>query len=445
MRVQMAVTALAAACAVSSAVGGTFPAVDTAYGISGDGIARPPVDLGCGSHGTMTAAAVQADGSLIVAGTYPVSAIPSDPNCQMSKVWTCVLVRLDPSGKLDPTFGSDPLGQNCLLPAETINRIAIAPDGGILTAATVPANPDGASSIVITRRLQGGTLDTSFHLTGSREFSANAFVGDPFLFGLPFALPLSNGKTLFVATVGSADKICTGILRLDHYGQIDTSFAHGVGSACIQPPSAVPYFSAEAVTEAAAGEILIGGRSAHFGGSGFDATVGKITDGGDLDGTFGIQQDGWAYAPFDDPGVDDGAGALSVDALQRIVIADDSGCGAARLSPGGLIDSAYGVDGFVPGIGNCRAQNAIPTPDGGSIFGGGGGPEYTWVLRRLDDAGAPDPRFGQGGTYSMTGITPVWEGQTGDYLYVAGQDPDVGAAVERLILPLFIDGFEVPN
>jgi len=86
-----------------------------------------------------------ADGKLVLGGTYDVSENPLEEHEAPA------LVRFNPNGSLDPSFGSggivlEPLGSN--IEEESIEALALQPDGKIVTAGSRYQEPGGSSGIV---------------------------------------------------------------------------------------------------------------------------------------------------------------------------------------------------------------------------------------------------------------------------------------------------------
>jgi uncharacterized delta-60 repeat protein len=97
---------------------------------------------------------VQADGKIIVAGQYI-------ERSQIPAISGFMLVRYNPNGTLDASFGED--GVSAILPGVTeyVHSIALQPDGKI-----VAAGKAGTSDLALARYNTDGSLDASFGLGG---------------------------------------------------------------------------------------------------------------------------------------------------------------------------------------------------------------------------------------------------------------------------------------
>lgn len=98
-----------------------------------------------GEHSFGRALGLAADGKLVLGGTYDVSENPLEEHEAPA------LIRFNPNGGLDPSFGSggivlEPLGSN--IEEESIEALALQPDGKIVTAGSRYREPGGSSGIV---------------------------------------------------------------------------------------------------------------------------------------------------------------------------------------------------------------------------------------------------------------------------------------------------------
>lgn len=98
-----------------------------------------------GLHSYGRALGLAADGKLILGGTYDVSENPLEEHEAPA------LIRFNPNGSLDPSFGSsgivlEPLGSNT--EEESIEGLALQPDGKVVTAGSRYQEPGGSSGIV---------------------------------------------------------------------------------------------------------------------------------------------------------------------------------------------------------------------------------------------------------------------------------------------------------
>ena len=116
-------------------------ALDTTFGTAG----RAAVDFGGDDFGN--AVARQANGRIVVAG--------------VSTADGAVVARLRATGALDPDFDAD--GRVTLPGGRTANAVRVQPDRKIVVAGT----PAGSLTMIVTRLLPNGSLDTTFDGDGT--------------------------------------------------------------------------------------------------------------------------------------------------------------------------------------------------------------------------------------------------------------------------------------
>lgn len=127
--------------------------LDRSFGTGG----KVRVDLGGHTPDDVAALVVQPDGKIVVAGWSgsPAHVFDSD----------IALVRLEPDGALDPSFGAGGRVVTDVGQAATVAALALQPDGKLVLSGSRLA-PAHASTFLVARYLQDGTLDRSFGGTG---------------------------------------------------------------------------------------------------------------------------------------------------------------------------------------------------------------------------------------------------------------------------------------
>jgi len=75
--------------------------------------------------------AVQSDGKVIIGGVQHSSCVSGDDGCQI--LFSTFVVRLNPNGSLDASFTSS-IGRVELSPEETVQTVALQPDGKVLVS-----------------------------------------------------------------------------------------------------------------------------------------------------------------------------------------------------------------------------------------------------------------------------------------------------------------------
>jgi uncharacterized delta-60 repeat protein len=175
--------------------------VDTSYGNGG----RAVIGVGT-SFATATAAVIQPDGKLVVAGSAVV--LPGDNDF--------ALIRLTRRGRLDSRFG-DGGRQVTAFPGGHSDRafgLALQPDGRVVAAGETQAAP---TKFALVRYRANGTPDPSFGSGGlvTTEVPINGYAED--------VVVQRNGR---IVAVGPAPNVRTGIafVRYTRGGELDGSF-----------------------------------------------------------------------------------------------------------------------------------------------------------------------------------------------------------------------------
>jgi uncharacterized delta-60 repeat protein len=442
------------------------PLSDPAFGGHGDGIARFRISANDQARDTALAAAVLADGRLVLGGTMEAS---GQTRFQFA--------RLTPDGAPDTTFGSDGSGAFALdLPSVTTMTHLIASDEHAILFAGTTLHNTGIIGKVDDR----GMLDSRFGQDGLRVVDVERFLEGGIVYRPLRLLRLRSGRTLVVGfALSGQPSACAALLRLTEDGALDRTFADD-GVACLAPHTdAPPLALGTMVTEAGDGTLFLTGGAYHDGGSGFDMFVARMDANGRPDADFGSDGSGFAYVGFDSGGgLHDIAHDIAIDGANRIVVAgavaapwsdNDFDMGIARLLADGRIDASFAEGGrlqFSPPIdgGSTEVAQDIALVDGNRVLVGGWSKEQRQVatLLMLDDSGRLDPHFGDGGVFRQAATTAPEDEvvavvphnflQAGDHLYLFGSIP-VGEplpdlhrrwafAATRYVLPLFDDGFD---
>jgi uncharacterized delta-60 repeat protein len=165
---------------------------------------------------SVAAVLVQPDGRIALAG--------SDFN---GRYQNFAITRLRPGGALDgTTFEPADLGDG----HHFVTSAALAPDGGIVAAGSTspqaaPGDPDTDRNTAVARYTPEGSLDTTFTGTGKTTFSAGDY-DDP-----QAVVVQPDGGIIVAGSAGAADPRMVAT-QLDHSGKIDASFgAAGTATA----------------------------------------------------------------------------------------------------------------------------------------------------------------------------------------------------------------------
>ncbi|HJT96671.1 MAG TPA: hypothetical protein VJ696_00005, partial [Rhodanobacteraceae bacterium] len=264
------------------------------------------------------------------------------------------LARLLPShSELDLGFGT--VGRLVLETsnAGSISDVAVLPDGRIVYGTSL-----SESTIAIGRLLADGTPDTSFDFDGRRAIAANAFVPLGSAIGSPKILLQPDGK-IIVFTGASASlpdiQVYAVATRLDSDGATDTTFGgEGTGYGRYAPINGTtPVAQGSAIARLPNGQLLGSGIGYHAGGSGVDMLTFRLSADGVLDTAYGI--DGFGFVAFDQGGsLDDYLTAIAIDRQGRAVVTgnfiDVNGTtrmALARLTASGQLDATFGIGGRV--------------------------------------------------------------------------------------------------
>jgi uncharacterized delta-60 repeat protein len=339
-----------------------------------------------------TAAAIQSDGKIIVAGSTPAGA---------------ALLRLNTNGTLDSSFGTNGIASS---EGGVIYGLAIQSNGQIVVA---------ASSFV------GGTVGR-FNSNGSVDttFGSNGFVGSKSVDPLP-------GQTGALAVQANGDILVTGNGTMARYttsGQLDTAFGTG-GVAAMNSPLAT------AMAVLSDGKILITSgigaptllnSSISMPVSGQAGAIARYNTNGTLDTTFGIGGQAACVAS---------AAALKIQSGGKIVVAgtitsaliaqlqsdgettaaNQTGFGVVRYNSNGMLDSTFNHGGVITGFGDSFPAGlgfAVAVQTDGDIVvagqAGNGNGVFTsssFVLARYTSTGQLDTTFGTNGVVT-TALSP---------------------------------------
>lgn len=207
---------------------------------------------GAGANGNVLAIAIQADGKIIIGGAFT------------SYNGTVVgrFARLKADGTLDTSFIMG-TGLN-----NTVNAIAIQPDGKIVIVGTFTSYNGTTSKNRITRLNTDGTLDTAFNVGGTGSTGTISTI----------ALQ-ADGKIviggLFITYNGTS---AIGITRLNSDGTLDTAFNSGGAGA-------ITTTVVSSIAVQADGKIILGGSFTLYNTISANR-IARLNTNGSLDTTF---------------------------------------------------------------------------------------------------------------------------------------------------------------
>ncbi len=322
--------------------------------------------------------AIQADGKLVLAG----STLGPD-NTQNFAV-----VRLNPNGSPDTGFGTNGLVG---IPFDTnFNEMGIAivvqTDGKIVVAGSVQLGTAGWDFGVV-RLNSNGTIDASY---SGGKVKVN-FGGDDFAFDM---IIQPDDKVVITGTARPTPNKDLAIVRLTTTGGFDSTFVGPAGRIFIDIGPGNEDEALGLARQADGSLIMAGSTNGDF-------CLVRMTSAGAIDATFG--SGGAAVTPI---GTQiDRATSVAIQPDGKIVAAGTANSGSfdeaafARYTTGGQLDPTFDSDGKatydVRPMNSDSVRSVLIQPDGKIIGVGASGGSF--ILVRLDTAGALDPGFGVGG------------------------------------------------
>lgn len=290
-------------------------------------------NAGAGANGTVACIAVQADGKIILGGSFTT----------VAGVARNRIARLNANGTIDATFNPDA--------ANSVNSIAVQPDGKIVMGGFF-VTVGGVTRNRIARLNADGTLDAAFNPNANADVYGLALQGD--------------GKILLggdFATVGGTTR--TRLARLNTDGSLDAGFNTNLNGIA---------YSVAVQTD---GKILVGGAFTTVGPTTRNRFA-RLNANGSLDTGF-------------DPNVNGNVLSLAVQTDGKILfggtfttVGVSNRNRIARLNSDGTLDTNFNPNA------SSTVQGAAVQADGLVLLGGNftsvGGLNRTNVARLQNDA-----------------------------------------------------------
>lgn len=349
--------------------------LDPSFGNGG----KVTVQIAADERDFALAVAVQPDGKILVGGEL------GDFSANYN---SAVLVRLNPNGSLDPTFGTGGkvVNQGQLhLPA-----MVIQPDGKIVTAAATAIQGINLN-FVAARYNPDGSLDQSFGNGGyavNGEGTANWVLLQP------------DGKIVLIGTVAIFRNGSDFVLaRFNTDGTPDQSFGNG-GRLTTSLTE-----GRNSSDVAASGVLQSDGKIVVSGSIGcISVALVRYNSDGTIDNGFGL--DGNVLTP----NFGGNASRIVVQPDGKLVIGGGPFV-LGRYNSDGRIDHSFGVNGQISGgFGSGNGSLHALAIDAAGRFLAAGSVSYTgtgnavFTLARYTTDGFPDPAFGNNG-FVLTSLT----------------------------------------
>jgi uncharacterized delta-60 repeat protein len=315
-----------------------------------------------GSASGANSVVVQPDGKILVGG-FKVYLKGS------SQAVDFALARYQPSGALDPSFGSSGKLTTAFSKTQAVlGALAIQPDGKILAS----GGTSGGGKALLARYNSSGSLDTSFGSKGMATYSGSA--------GAP-AMALQGTKILIAGWTGTGSGEDAVVARLNSNGSVDTTF--GVSGRQVINIGNTGTDRLLNIALRADGTIVAAGLYANGSGTS-DYSVVRLTANGALDPSFG----GSGVVTLD-TGADEYAVGLSVQSDGKVVVGGNTGV-AIRLEEDGSLDATFGSAGIASGAG-LTAGDIRMTADGSFLLFGYTNGDFS--IGKYNASGALDSGF----------------------------------------------------
>ncbi len=397
--------------------------LDATFG-GGEGVATMP-GLGGGNFASASDIALTADGRIVLAGRV-LSGVPGDPNPDRSGI-----VRLNPDGSPDPTFGAGGIVLDHAGRAagdgyvEAKECVAVDAQGRVLLGAPTRVTGAGEGNLigeidgVVTRYLPDGSRDASFGDGGAVRINVPGVgwgrVQD--LAVTPDGRIVVNSALNVSDRVFAQDAIGTGfhLVRLHDDGSFDPTF--GTGG---QVRTEIAGLTPTDMVLLGDGSVVVGGTVAN--GREDDAhlhphpgVLARYTAAGALDPSFGGAGTG-VFDITDDVAHRFSFGGLAAAPDGKLIVVGshvepgpdgtipafgehhDLGAAVLRFNPDGTLDADFGTGGrqvMTTGV-FMSGDSVVALPDGSAVVAGyvrrpGPGPEggLSTYLARFGPAGEP--------------------------------------------------------
>ena len=353
--------------------------------LNADGTVDPSFDPGLGANGSVATLAVQADGKVVIGGSFT----------RIDQSARSYIARLNPDGSLDSTFGSSGSG-----PDSAVLSLVLQPDGKVLVVGAF-LSVDGEPRARVARLDIDGSLDSSY------SFYPIANAPQPTSIGanqpVDYIALQSDGRAVISGRFTQINsRPYPGVARLNVDGTLDTDLVFGQ-SIVNAPSSGVT----GAVTQSD-GKLLLSGGLVEVHGVPRRG-IARLNAEGSLDLGFdphaGPTHSSSGIQPFvSNPTVQPDGKILitgNFDAFDGVPRA-----GLARLNTDGSLDNDFvPFDGFM----SVAGQQLLLQSDGSMVMNGNASVNgvLAFVFRVRPD-GSLDPSFDTRGSFDARCSDGTW-------------------------------------
>ena len=365
------------------------------------------VQTAVGSDSEAFAVVVQADGKIVAAGRTRNAKGDDD----------IALVRYDPDGTLDTSFGTDGIVTTDLAGGTDV-AYALVLQGWDQRLIAAGVRHNGAHyDLAATRYTTTGSIDSSYGSAGTAVVSLGTEDVDDAAFG---AALQKDGMLVLAGQTVSTGRQVVAVVRLDPTGTLDPDFAGGAGAVTLAAGTGDA--GAAAVAVQPDGRLLVAG-SAFSTATGWDLLAARWLSAGSADASFGGGS-GLVLLDVDGAQADDYAFGLALQPDGRIVLAGSTTVATPTpahtvmlltgLLADGDLDLNFGQVQVAPGAagGNAAAYAVVLAPGGKVVAAGtaSNGIDTDTAVAQLQGA-AWEVRATHG-----TGVGAVWTAVPDGYI-----------------------------
>ena len=423
----------------SAADAGPIPGVDGGSGVDGGaaGAKTTIIPISATGHDRFYGVAYDSLGNLYAIGQVADSTATSAD-------YSTVVAKFKPTGELDPSFGSGGLAvRNVAVgtTGELFRSIVVQSTGKIVAVGAVEhagATDARDRDIALLRLNPDGSKDTTFGTDGVviLDLSTGVVNGNSFAADSAWGLDRYPDDRLVVGggqvRTGGTDTDFV-LVRLTANGARDATFANnGVFTLDTQASGASNNASQRHLSILPGTDGIIGAGYQPLPGADTAPAVYKVTDSGMLDTSFGVggvfsqsvlADQTEAYSAVVQPGVQ-GAYKLVTTGYGKALSTETTDLVSLRLNANGTLDPTYGAAGLaridIGGFGD-NSRQLLVLPDRRVLLAGGGrrtAADVDGVVVVLTPDGQPDTSFAQSGWRAFDLGGPA------DFLWSVAISPD---------------------